>query len=191
MSFTFEDNGGRVDGPPPYEPHLFFAKEAWRKLLLYTLNCSFEIGGLGLVEEQGRDFLVTDVLVVEQDVNDIATRLDSEAVSMLIAELLDRGQDPAALKLWWHSHAHEAPFWSGVDEETIEHFQNDFMVSLVSNHQLRFLARRDQYNPRTTTWLWLDKPSESLQATDEEVEAVRAEIAAKTRHVPRNTTRIF
>ncbi|MBI4492072.1 MAG: hypothetical protein HY690_04695 [Chloroflexi bacterium] len=189
MIFQPADAGG--DEPPPYEPHLAFTAPAWRKLVLYVLNCPFEIGGLGLVEARGQDFLVTDVLLVEQDVNDIATRLDSGAVSALLLQLLESGRDPGELKLWWHSHAHEAPFWSGVDEQTIERFQNDFMLSVVSNHELRFLARQDHYAPRRTTWVWVDKPSDGLESSPEEVEAVRAEIAARTRHVPRDRTRIF
>lgn len=179
------------DRPLPYEPHLSFAPSAWRKLVLFTLHCPFEIGGLGLVRPIERDFLITDILLVKQEVNDIATRLDSGAVSELILQLLDDGRDPAELKLWWHSHAHEAPFWSGVDEQTIENFRNDYMISLVSNHQLRFLARQDHYEVRRTTWVWVDKPPGEINCAAEEVESVRAEIAAKTRHVPRDRARIF
>jgi hypothetical protein len=177
--------------PLPYEPHLSFTPSAWEKLLLYTQHCPFEIGGLGLIEEVGPDFVVTDILLVEQDVNDIATRLDGGSVSALIGELVESGRDPAGLKLWWHSHAHEAPFWSGVDEETIERFRNDFMISLISNHALRFLARQDHYAPRRTTWIWLDKPAETPSFRPDQVEAAQREIAAKTRHLPRDRSRIF
>jgi hypothetical protein len=177
--------------PLPYEPHLSFTEESWRQLVLYTLHCPFEIGGLGLIKAVDKDFLVTDVLLVKQDVNDIATRLDSRAVSELIMELIDSGQDPGELKLWWHSHAHEAPFWSGVDQETIENFKNDYMISLVANHQLQFLARQDTYTVRRTTWVWVDKPPWRIDFSPKEIESVRTEIAVKTRHVPRNTTRLF
>ncbi len=180
-----------VEHPLPYEPHLSFTPAAWQKLVLYTLHCPFEIGGLGLVESKDQDFVLTDVLLVKQDVNDIATRLDPEAVSELIFQLIEGGRDPGGLKLWWHSHAHEAPFWSGVDEQTIERFQNDYMISLVSNHQLRFLARQDHYFPRRTTWVWVDKPSVEADLSMDAIEAVRTEIAAKTRHVPRESKRIF
>jgi hypothetical protein len=78
-----------------------------------------------------------------------------------------------------------------VDEQTIENFRNDYMISLVSNHQLRFLARQDHYEVRRTTWVWVDKPPGEINCAAEEVESVRAEIAAKTRRVPRDRTRIF
>jgi hypothetical protein len=177
--------------PLPYEPHLSFTQQSWRQLVLYTLHCPFEIGGLGLIRPVDKDFLVTDVLLVKQDVNDIATRLDSRAVSALIMELIDSGQDPGGLKLWWHSHAEEAPFWSGVDQDTIENFQNDYMISLVANHRLQFLARQDHYTVRRTTWVWVDKPPWGIEFAPQEIESVQTEIAVKTRHVPRNTTRLF
>jgi hypothetical protein len=177
--------------PLPYEPHISFTRESWRKLVLYTLHCPFEIGGLGLIKQVDKDFLVSDVLLVRQDVNDIATRLDSRAVSELIMELIDSGQDPGELKLWWHSHAHEASFWSGVDQDTIENFKNDYMISLVANHRLQFLARQDYYAVRRTTWVWVDKPPWGIEFSPAEIEAVRNEIGVKTRHVPRNTTRLF
>ena len=178
-------------GPRPYEPRLSFTPACWRRLVLYTLGCPFEIGGLGLLERRGRDFVMTDALVVEQDVDDISTRLDGGAVSRLLAGMVERGQDPAGLKVWWHSHAGEAPFWSGVDEQTIERFQNDFMVSLVTNHELRALARLDRYAPRRTSWVWVDRPPGEPEVADGEAAAIRAEIEAKTRHVPRATTRIW
>lgn len=186
----FEPDTDAAAGPLRYEPHLSFLPESWRRLALYTVNCKSEIGGLGLVEPDGNDFVVTDVLLVEQDVNDIATRLDGAAVSRLVAGLLETGQDPGKLKFWWHSHAHEAPFWSGEDDATIERFRNDFMISLVSNHELRILARLDRYEPRSTTWVWVDKPSSGLEALPDEVAAVKAEIQAKTRHLPRGSSRI-
>lgn len=188
---VFQNIDEANEPPLPYEPHLSFTQQAWRQLVLYTLHCPFEIGGLGLVTPVEQDFLVTQVLLVKQDVNDIATRLDSGAVSELIMQLIASGQDPGALKLWWHSHAHEAPFWSGVDQQTIENFKNDYMISLVANHRLQFLARRDYYTVRRTTWVWVDKPASETEFSPEEIESVRTEIAVKTRHVPRDSTRIF
>jgi hypothetical protein len=193
VNFQFEAREAFDGQAEPYEPHLSFTPDAWRKVVLYTLHCPFEISGLGLVQPRGPDFVVTDVLLIKQRVNDIATVLDRAAVSALMLELLAAGTDPGDLKLWWHSHAEEAPFWSGEDEETIEHFQNDeFMLSLVGNHRLQFLARQDHYRPRRTTWLWIDRPSEPVEASPEELAAIRAEIDATTLVRPReNMSRLF
>lgn len=167
-----------------YEPRLSFSPDAWRKLELYATLCPFEIGGLGTLRPVGDDFEVADVFLVSQDVNDIATRLDGDSVSKLIEELLDRDQDPAALRLWWHSHAREAAFWSGEDEQTIAGFRNDLMISLVTNHALRLLARLDRYAPRTTTWVHVDRPTPGVEATDVEIDTMRAAIAEAVRYLP-------
>lgn len=181
---VFEYPNAGEESPLPYEPHLSFRPEAWRKLRLCLELCPFEIGGLGLVESRGEDFVVTEILLVAQDVNEIGTRLDRGALSELLISLVKSGQDPERLKLWWHGHGKEAPFWSEIDEQTIEDFQNDYMISLVCNGKLRCLARLDRYSPRTTIWVWIDKPTEEVKPTPEETETVRAEIAAKVRYVP-------
>ena len=188
---TFEFTPATAETELPYEPHLSFSDLAWRKLTLYTRRCPLEIGGLGYVREDGPDFVLEDVFIVQQDINDIATRLETSAVHQLIVDTIDSGLDASGLKLWWHSHAREATFWSGEDEATIDRFRNEGMLSLVTNHRLKFLARLDRYQPRGTTWIWLDRPETDSAATPEDELAADEEIAAKTRHIPRDSPRIF
>ena len=161
-----------------------FRDRAWRRLVLYATLCPFEIGGLGVVRAAGKDVEVIDIHLLRQDVNDISTRLDGDAVSELLVAMIERGEDPATLRLWWHSHAREKTFWSGEDEETIAGFRNDGMLSLVVNHELLALGRRDTYAPRRTDWVWIDRPDAAVLATPEETDAVRAEIAEAVRYVP-------
>lgn len=161
-----------------------FVPEVWRKLVLFTTQCPVEISGLGMIEPDGEDFRVTALHLVKQDVTDIQTRLDQEEVSLLVARLVDEGQDPSGLKLWWHSHAREEVFWSGEDEETITFFQNEWMLALETNHKMRTLARLDHYDPRSTTWVWVDRPAEPVVPTDDEIRAVRDEIAGLIRRGP-------
>lgn len=166
------------------EPQLTFAPDAWRKLARYAQLCPFEIGGLGELVVTATGYLVTDIHLVRQDVNDIATRLDGDAVNRRIEDLVDAGRDPGVLRLWWHSHAREATFWSGEDEETISLFRNDGMLSLVTNHELRMLARFDRYDPRTTEWVWVDRPAPLADPEPAEAAAIRRAIAEAVRYVP-------
>jgi hypothetical protein len=163
---------------------LSFVPDVWRKLVLFTTQCPVEISGLGIVEADGENFRMTELHLVTQDVTDIQTRLDGEEVSLLVSRLVDEGRDPAALRLWWHSHAREEVFWSGEDEETISYFQNDWMISLETNHRLRTLSRLDHYDPRSTPWIWVDRPAEPVVPTDEEILAVRSEIDRLIRRGP-------
>ena len=166
---------------------LSFTPEVWRKIFLFTTQCPVEISGLGLVEPDGptgEDFKVTELFMVTQDVTDIQTRMDQEEVSLLVSRLVDADRDSANLRLWWHSHARGEVFWSGEDEETIEHFANDWMISLETNHRMRTLSRLDHYAIRSTTWVWVDKPAEPVTASDDEILEIRREIAGLIRRGP-------
>ena len=165
------------------EPHLGFSTTAWRKMRLYTDLCPWEVSGLGLLDEVDSGYVMTDLLLVEQEVTSLATALDGRAVSDLISRLLDAGEDPSRLKVWWHSHAREAVFWSGEDERTISTFQNDYMLSIVSNHARKHLARVDRYAPRTTTWVWVDPPDGADDPGADEVAAARSELEAVVRRI--------
>jgi len=160
-----------------YEPRLKFSPSAWTKLVLYTTLCPHEIGGFGMLVQDGADYILDDLLLVEQDVNALATHFHGQSVSLLLADLVEQDRDPAALQLWWHSHAREAPFWSGEDEKTISMFRNEGMLSLVSNHEMRLLARFDRYFPRSTTWVHIDRPLEAQEPTSSQVIEARAEIS--------------
>ena len=182
---------GKLKPAPPRtvreERRLTFAPEVWRKIYLYTTQCPVEISGLGIVEPDGptgEDFKVTQLFMVTQDVTDIQTRMDQEEVSLLVTSLVEEDRDPSGLRLWWHSHAREEVFWSGEDEETIEHFANDWMISLETNHKMKTLCRLDHYAIRSTTWVWVDRPTEPVTATDEEILEIRREIAGLIRRGP-------
>lgn len=166
---------------------LSFAPEVWRKIYLFTTQCPVEISGLGMVEPAGptgEDFRISELFLVTQDVTDIQTRLDQEEVSLLVSRLVDEGRDPTNLRFWWHSHAREEVFWSGEDEDTIEKFANDWMISMETNHRMRTLCRLDHYAIRSTTWVWVDRPAEPVEATDEEILEVRREITGLIRRGP-------
>jgi hypothetical protein len=182
MTFTW---GGGDQPQARYEPHVYFTESSWRSFVLYTTNCATEIGGLGTVETKGPDFIVTDVMVIDQDANDISTRLDGRAVSDLMTEMTEAGKDCGTLKLWWHSHAHESVFWSGEDDHTIEGFRNDYMISIVTNHQLHTLARLDHYKPRFTSWVWLENPGAVAEPSPADIDRVHSELKAKVRYSPR------
>ena len=91
------------------------------------------------------------------------TPFDSAAVADLLVSLARADRPTDGLRLWWHSHAREAPFWSVVDEGTIAGLRGAGFVSLVGNQELRFLARYDTASPRLTRWLWVEPPTADCQ----------------------------
>jgi hypothetical protein len=167
----------RLDQPVE-QPHLVIDPGVWRQLIAWAKVTDSEVSGMGLLEPEGEDDLrLSHVYLLPQLGNAIATQLDPGAMADLMGRLLDEDLDPGALRVWWHSHGREAPFWSGQDEHTIDGFAPSAMVSLVIDHRQRRLARLDQYGPtRLTTWLTIDGAEPIEDWTEEEVNAARAQV---------------
>ena len=174
-------------------PALRISETAWEKLWLYIHLAEGEVGGLGSVERQGDDFLMTDCFLIEQRATDVDNELDPEAASRFLIEQLDQGRDPSDLRLWWHSHARESCFWSADDERTIDHFGGEWLVSVVGNFAGKFLARFDRYEPKRETIGWLDllPPGPPPAEAGPTAERVRAELAERVTVVQRRTNKLW
>ena len=141
-----------------------FTDETYARLRLYVELCPWEIGGLGEVLAEGDGLLVTGLALPDQRVSAAETELQPEAVLRILQQCLEEGRDPAALRLWWHSHAEEKVEWSETDEATIERFGADSLVSLVTNKAGDLLCRWDIWRPerRTVSGIPVFLPEEPL-----------------------------
>ena len=159
--------------PPAF---LRFTAETYARLRLYVELCPSEIGGLGEVRAEGDGLLVMGLALLDQRVSPAETELQPEAVLRLLGQCVAEGRDPAALRLWWHSHAESEVEWSETDEATIEGFGADSLVSLVTNKAGDVLCRWDCWRPERTTVqeipimlpeepLWRDRASALREAT--------------------------
>lgn len=175
-------------------PLLEISPSAWEKLWLYISLCPKEVGGLGTLETTPAGTLVfADCFLIEQEVTDVDTVLDAEAVSRFLIDYLGQGGDPARLQIWWHSHARESVFWSTDDERTIDNWRGDMLVSVVGNHAGKWLGRQDWYGPTQSTIGWLDirRPTEHPLTGGPLADQVRAELAAKVRFRQRTTNKLW
>ncbi|HEV8306808.1 MAG TPA: hypothetical protein VGW35_04010 [Methylomirabilota bacterium] len=130
---------------------LRFTAETYARLRLYVELCPSEIGGLGEVRPEGEGLLVTELFLLDQRVSAAETELQPEALLGLLHRCLDEGRDPAALRLWWHSHAEHGVEWSDTDEATIRGFGGDSLVSLVTNKAGDLRCRYDTWKPERST----------------------------------------
>jgi hypothetical protein len=130
---------------------LGFTPEAYARLRLYVELCPSEIGGLGEVHPEGDGLIVTDLFLLDQTVSAAETELRPEAVFDFLGRCLAEGRDPAALRLWWHSHAEHEVEWSETDETTIEGFGADSLISVVTNKAGDLLCRHDTWGPHRST----------------------------------------
>jgi hypothetical protein len=171
---------------PVEHPRLVIEPAVWRQIIAWATVTNSEVSGMGMLEPEGDDAVrLTRVFLVPQTGNAMATQLDPEGMADLMAQLLDEDQDPGALRVWWHSHGREAPFWSGQDEHTIEGFAPVPMVSVVVDHQQRRLARLDRYSPRDDRWMEIAGADPVGDWTDEELERARDEVSAVVGSLPR------
>ena len=128
-------------------PQVLITPLAFQKLRLYIELCPMEIGGLGEVDRDGSNLLITDLFILPQKVSPAETELDSAAIFEILQCCVDEGRNPASLSLWWHSHADMDVEWSAMDKRTIETFPGDFMLSLVGNKAGDFACRLDVRHP--------------------------------------------
>jgi proteasome lid subunit RPN8/RPN11 len=135
---------------PPREVRI--RRHALEKLLLYAERCPVEIGGLGTVVEDPDGLLITDVFLLAQKVSASDTELDTDAVVDFLAHLVEKGGDPALVRLWWHSHADMDVVWSETDRATIGGLPGDFWVSVLLNRRGEVACRLDAFQPRRQTW---------------------------------------
>jgi hypothetical protein len=150
--------------PSPAPAALRFTPEAYARLRLYVELCPSEIGGLGEVRPEGDALLVTELFLLDQWVSPSETELDPEAVLRLLHRCLEEGRDPAALRLWWHSHAEHEVEWSETDEATIRGFGAESLIALVTNKAGELLCRCDTWVPerRTVDRIPVEQPAELL-----------------------------
>lgn len=136
-----------MNQPGASPPQVLITPLAFRKLCLYIELCPMEIGGLGEVERSGSNLLISDLFILPQKISPSETELDPEAVFDMLQCCVSEGRDPAALCLWWHSHAEMDLEWSETDERTIASFPGDFLLSLVGNKSGSFACRLDTLRP--------------------------------------------
>jgi hypothetical protein len=137
--------------PPAAPAVLRFSAETYARLRLYVELCPSEIGGLGELRPEGEGLLVTELFLLDQRVSASETELQPEALLRLLHRCLEEGRDPAALRLWWHSHGEHGVEWSDTDEATIRGFGGDSLVSLVTNKAGDLLCRYDTWGPQRST----------------------------------------
>lgn len=170
---------------PAEHPRLVMGAGVWRQLMAWAIVTSSEVSGMGLLEPDGEDaFRLGRVFLVRQTGNAMATQLDPMAMADLMSELIDADQDPAALRVWWHSHGREASFWSGQDEHTIEGFAPVPMISLVIDHKQRRLARLDRFDPRDDRWLEVIGADPIADFSDAELAAARSDVQESVGSMP-------
>lgn len=140
---------------------------------VWTQAAEGEFSCFGVVHKAEDSGLITveKFFLPQQTCSGAHTSPARESMGALMTELVRAGYDVSSLRCWAHSHADMNTFWSNEDADTIEQMNNgEWLLSIVTNKDGRFLARLDIYAPFRVT---LDKLPIKYQSTlphDEELE---------------------
>jgi len=158
-------------------PILYYTPTAELKMQMYIELCKIELSGLGLIYPYGDDFLLTDVLMLEQTNNPAHTDFQ-EAAAKFLMELIKADVDPEPFRFWWHSHVNFGTGWSGEDMETINTFNNPLQFSMVRNKRGDIRLRLDVFRPLRLAFEEIEyRPL--TDPADPTVQAVRKDILNK------------
>lgn len=154
---------------------IYISRKAYLKLKYFVTQCEEEISGLGKLLVSKRDngdsvLIVYDFEIFDQVVSGAHSTIDDDSLAKFLFEKTKAGENLAVYRVWWHSHAAMATFFSGTDTNTIDNSTEfPYLVSIVTNHKLEFKARIDIYSPiRVTEELEIEK----LDDEDEELKAL-------------------
>jgi hypothetical protein len=132
---------------------LYIDPTVMKRIMYYTQAADGEVSGLGtLIKDDKGRYVVNKVFLLEQESSGADTELNSESISKLMTDMINKNEDPSTLKFWWHSHANMGVFWSGQDDSCAETLSHEFAFSLVVNKAREMRCRLDLYNPFRITF---------------------------------------
>jgi proteasome lid subunit RPN8/RPN11 len=150
------------------------------KIRHWTAIARGEFSALGLVQKNGDDLIVPEILLPKQTCDSSSTEMDSEDVARLLIDMERQGRDSQSLRLWLHSHGEMKCFWSNTDNDTIEEMANDsFVLSIVVNKAGDSKCRVDVFRPFRHTFN--DLRVEPLLPDFNLFEECKAQIAEKVK----------
>jgi hypothetical protein len=160
---------------------LYVDPTVMKRIHYYAAAAEGEVSGLGTIikDDKGRH-IVNAVYLLEQESSGADTDLKPEAISKLMIDIMNKNEDPAALKFWWHSHANMGVFWSGTDDTCAETLSREYAFSLVVNKQREMRCRLDLYAPFRITFDGV-KVTELVQEDDNLKEECEKEVKEKVR----------
>lgn len=78
-----------------------------------------ELNGFGLVKEQDGVLRWTDAFLFTEEGSSGGVTSSPDKMAAIIFAIVEAGQDPADLRLFWHFHTYNV-FWSGTDTSAIQ-----------------------------------------------------------------------
>ena len=112
-------------------------------------NMKCEIGGMSICyQDQDGDWVVTDPVIIKQEVTGGTCDLDKEALANYYCKAAKKHEKKNFRFCWWHSHHTMEVFWSGTDIKGINEYSGgDLSFALVVNLKRENKFRISMWNP--------------------------------------------
>lgn len=109
-------------------PRILVSREAYQRMSLYVELANEEIGWLGTVRDEGMDFFIEEVFLIEQQCGAVTTQITPGGLADFATRLLATREDGEQLlnrlRFWGHSHVTMGTSPSGQDEEQMRLFDH-------------------------------------------------------------------
>tara|TARA_R100000664_G_C2742705_1_gene130925 strand:+ start:312 stop:1166 length:855 start_codon:yes stop_codon:yes gene_type:complete len=125
----------------------------WDKIIMYAKVAweedQSEIGGMLIASKNNDgDFVLSEPVILKQQVSGSNTILDKEALAKYYSKTAIKHAGKDIVFVWWHSHHTMAAFWSGTDLATIDTTKTGSVsMSLVVNLKEEYLFRVNIWQP--------------------------------------------
>ena len=156
--------------------------EVHAKVMTWVRNCDIECSGVGKVQQLGNGvFLVTEALLLKQEGDAVATRLDPDDIGKAMYETRDSDGD---LTWWWHSHVDMGTFWSKTDSDSIHELSDKgYCLATVFNKQGSMLSAFEMSNHELLPDMMVDRLPTTVQHVprQSDIEAWKKELKEKVK----------
>ena len=117
---------------------MYILPEARSKMELYCDLSDGEIGWLAFVERYQAGFLITDCVLLKQEVHSTTTEIDPMALIEFWNDTAPEQQ--AKIKMWGHSHVNMSTSPSGQDDSQMDYFKdgNPWFIRLITNKKREY-----------------------------------------------------
>lgn len=129
------------------QPVLHVPLHVWQRLTAFIQVCPTEVNGFGYLDRTGDRFYLDDVFILEQTATPTGVEVTAEALARHLYELARDGGNAGRMRFQWHSHVNMEAYFSGTDLDNIEHYNGDWMISLVGNKHGDYELRLDVFRP--------------------------------------------
>ncbi len=174
-------------------PRVLLTRQAYNDMFILVDELSKEVGWIGSVEKLGRDYLIKEVFLLDQESHTTTCEITADGLSEWASEVLSSREDGMevvnGLRFWGHSHVNMGTSPSAQDDTQMSIFSescDDFFIRGILNKagRMEFTLYLYELGVEIQDCQWaIHEPADNSRR-----EKWQAEIAAKVReriyHVP-------